>query len=869
MPRVPTYDSPQVNPTTAGVAAPSVSAISVAGRQLEQAGAQVSDGGRSLGNVAMQLQQQVNQTRAQQAANALTNKMTAYRYGSTDANGVRTPGYSEIKGEAAMHVAGPDGKTMPLQQAYGARLQKDIDEIAGGLSNDEQRRIFMAHAGNAQAEFANETGAHQAQQMQVWAKGVAQDQVVSAANALASAPNDPAIWAVQSANLRDGINKQLAQAGVITLSNDPYGYPVVANPDRSTWDKRADGSTKGMGWLGLRQRPDGGVSSEISVGVTINGKEQEIPLMVPGLTKPEVDYLMTHDPDQEKNPNFLKDMPPSILEKATAFAKQRIADGKSPFRGDGETTTVGQPGTSHIEFASDEARQVYDVESKSMMAAAFGTVVKSLRDNGQAVAALNFIDAHKDEVSQTDYKQLRGSVLEQANASIAIDAVDKLIPKLWPDHTQSPNMEALGDALRKQFHDDPMMLRASLAELSSRVSEWTFTHQQQSNDAQQAAYNDIASGKSLPYLQSRPYWSQLQGGDKLKVIEAAQGFADSRISHIAGAAGRAGDLNADYVGYAVSKGMPEHIARAMAAVFSGETNNDPNAFNPAGGGQGAFGLFQARGDLQRGLKQRYGANPTWQQQIDFYSDLISKTPQVAAAGNETDAVRAMVQYIQKPGKDTDALIARSLGVLNRSAAAQDQNYNANADAMLADPASIGRLTPQNVQRIQNMAGPKYAPSVIAAAQKWQRETTRAALPSATEMNAVLSQLSIPTGTTKDPKVLAMRAQIRASLQGVLMNEAKEGAIITDPAQRQDILQKAAATTVQVFHDTYFAGFKTGRVIRDVPLLSLSKEDRAAMIVPEEERAAIADSLRRHGKPVTDNNLRKAWLQSQGLSTEGL
>jgi hypothetical protein len=111
------------------------------------------------------------------------------------------------------------------------------------------------------------------------------------------------------------------------------GYERAANPDRSTWDKRADGSAKGMGWLGLLKRPDGEVSSEISVGVEIGGKEREIPLMVPGLTKPELDYLMTHNPE---SPAFQRDMPPSILAKAEAFARQRIAKGASPFRQDSE-----------------------------------------------------------------------------------------------------------------------------------------------------------------------------------------------------------------------------------------------------------------------------------------------------------------------------------------------------------------------------------------------------------------------------------------------------------------------------------------------------------------------------------------------------
>lgn len=134
----------------------------------------------------------------------------------------------------------------------------------------------------------------------------------------------------------------------------PGDYQAVSNPDRSTWDKRADGSTKGMGWLGLLKRPDGNVSSEISVGVDMGGKEQEIPLMVPGLTKPEIDYLMTNEPNQEKNPGFLKNMPSSIMAKAQAFANQRMQQGLSPFRQDGEEAPASAPSTGSEGFPGQE-----------------------------------------------------------------------------------------------------------------------------------------------------------------------------------------------------------------------------------------------------------------------------------------------------------------------------------------------------------------------------------------------------------------------------------------------------------------------------------------------------------------------------------
>lgn len=95
--------------------------------------------------------------------------------------------------------------------------------------------------------------------------------------------------------------------------------------------KRADGSEKGNGFLGVIQRPDGKVSSEISVGVNIDGKEVEIPTLVPTLTKAERDFLINNDISDPKK------IPASIIQKAVDHARPRLAAGKSPFAGPEDT----------------------------------------------------------------------------------------------------------------------------------------------------------------------------------------------------------------------------------------------------------------------------------------------------------------------------------------------------------------------------------------------------------------------------------------------------------------------------------------------------------------------------------------------------
>jgi len=101
------------------------------------------------------------------------------------------------------------------------------------------------------------------------------------------------------------------------------------------YGNRADGTKKGTGFFGEIKRPDGSVMTEISIGVGLNGKETEIPLIVPTLTKREMDYLLKSDIESTQ---FMEQMPPSIIEKAVDHAASRMKLGKSPFADENEST---------------------------------------------------------------------------------------------------------------------------------------------------------------------------------------------------------------------------------------------------------------------------------------------------------------------------------------------------------------------------------------------------------------------------------------------------------------------------------------------------------------------------------------------------
>lgn len=87
------------------------------------------------------------------------------------------------------------------------------------------------------------------------------------------------------------------------------------------YGNRADGTQKGPGFMGEIKTPDGGVSTEISIGVELDGKETEIPTLVPTLTKDEITYLVGGGTPTD-----------AIVKKAVDHAKKRIEKGLSPFK---------------------------------------------------------------------------------------------------------------------------------------------------------------------------------------------------------------------------------------------------------------------------------------------------------------------------------------------------------------------------------------------------------------------------------------------------------------------------------------------------------------------------------------------------------
>ncbi len=118
--------------------------------------------------------------------------------------------------------------------------------------------------------------------------------------------------------LKEKLNQRLEQIKVTAQRKEPEKL-LPADMYRS------DGSVKSKrGFLGPVIGDDGKTMTEFSIGVKIDGKETEIPSMVPGLTDDELEDIKSGV------------VPDTVQVKAKAHAVKRLSEGKSPFYQDGE-----------------------------------------------------------------------------------------------------------------------------------------------------------------------------------------------------------------------------------------------------------------------------------------------------------------------------------------------------------------------------------------------------------------------------------------------------------------------------------------------------------------------------------------------------
>ena len=144
-------------------------------------------------------------------------------------------------------------------------------------------------------------------------------------------------WDKTDTTLQAGVRKNVAIGAISLMTLINSGNVITKNniqntsvseQEKSNWDLRADGTKKGNGYFGVLKMKDGSgkVASEISIGIEMEGKEVEIPTLVPTLTKSEIEWLL-----EGNDPNDRSRIGEAIVKKAIKHAVERIKNKQSPF----------------------------------------------------------------------------------------------------------------------------------------------------------------------------------------------------------------------------------------------------------------------------------------------------------------------------------------------------------------------------------------------------------------------------------------------------------------------------------------------------------------------------------------------------------
>lgn len=164
MPRVPTYDNFQATPNTLPQTRMTMPEMpDVAGQQAQQMGRAMMAGGQQIGQVALDMQQQANQLRVDDALNKAKEAALRLTYD-------KDVGFTNLRGINALER--PDGK--PLADEYADILKRSIDDIAGTLGNDAQRQAFSLRSNDILTSMRGSAIQHEAQEFKTYSLSVSE-----------------------------------------------------------------------------------------------------------------------------------------------------------------------------------------------------------------------------------------------------------------------------------------------------------------------------------------------------------------------------------------------------------------------------------------------------------------------------------------------------------------------------------------------------------------------------------------------------------------------------------------------------------------------------------------------------------------------
>ena len=235
MPTVPTYDSFQAAPGALPQTRLTMpDAPDVAGQQAQQMGQGLQRAGGELGRIALDMAQQANQVRINDAMNKAVAAKNRLIYDPAE-------GFVHLRGEAAL--TRPDDKSLDLE--YTEKLKKHFEEIETGLGNQAQRDAFRQQSGQLMSQFNGALTQHVAKEYGAFRYSVQEGTIQVARDQMALAWGDAELLgqsrdAIKAAVVEQGrlkgLSAQQVEANLVEALSPGHAAVIASATDAGKLD---------------------------------------------------------------------------------------------------------------------------------------------------------------------------------------------------------------------------------------------------------------------------------------------------------------------------------------------------------------------------------------------------------------------------------------------------------------------------------------------------------------------------------------------------------------------------------------------------------------------------------------------------------
>ena len=446
MPTVPTYDNFRATPGAGGVTPvqPGYDAQRATGEHLQRTGAALSGLGEAAGRMALDMQDQINQTRVKDAVDQARRTVQNLTFDPQI-------GFKSQMGFAALQRE--SGQALP--EEYGEKLRSAFSGITAGLHNDQQRRMFQQTAGSISTSFHGDVQGHMLGEFKNYRASTNSGTIDLASDDAKRSWNDPtkisaALDAAKAAVVDNGrlFGWSAAQTDAALLVTTSKVHQTVVmsalENNNPTYALGYRDRYKGQMSADDILRVQGHIDQSVWAGQAMGAVQAATVQMTPRIAPTDFDRLVQITAQKESSGQDFK--PDGTLLEGPMIPGQGTAKGRMQVM----DATAANPGHGIAPARTDGTPQQIADDRARVGAQLLGALVKKYGDPAKAWAAYNAGAGNVDKAIADSARDAQTGAYRGAAGQPATDWLDKLAKYQSPEnHKQTvdyvtSNVAALG-----------------------------------------------------------------------------------------------------------------------------------------------------------------------------------------------------------------------------------------------------------------------------------------------------------------------------------------------------------------------------------------------------------------------------------------